>query len=242
MHPSLYENMYKIEGSHWWFRGRRKIVETAIRRYLDTSGLSILEAGCGTGGNLEMLSKFGKVAGMELNDHARELAKSRGVAEIFPGRLPDQLPFDICSTDLIVLLDVLEHIGPDVDSLVALGQLLKKNGWIIMTVPAFPFLWSYHDECHHHRRRYTRKSLQNVIAEAGMTVEYISYINSILFPVVALVRILQRLRGRKMHKEEIAVPPQPVNRLLEKLFGMEKVVIGRLRIPFGISLLAVIKK
>lgn len=209
-----------------------------INRYIPSSGkLSILEAGCGTGGNLPMLSSLGRVSAFELDTGACEVARSRGF-DAREGRLPEAHPFVSERFDLIVLLDVLEHVEADQASLDALARLLEPGGRLILTVPAFPFLWSGHDDQHHHFRRYRRPQLRAGIEAAGLEVQRISYFNTFLFPLVVMVRAFRKFSGSK-HSDEEAVPPGSLNAALEMIFSSERFLLPRMSFPFGVSLVAV---
>jgi SAM-dependent methyltransferase len=234
MHPDAYREMADTEDRHWWFTGRRRILSSLIASLGLKQSSRILEIGCGTGGNLEMLSRFGAVAAMEAEDAARAIAaeKTAGRIDIRDGRCPDRIPFEKGAFDLVCLLDVLEHIDEDLATLRAVRTLLAPGGKALVTVPAYRWLWSEHDEFLHHKRRYTARELRGKAEAAGLAVDMLSYFNTLLFPLAAAARLL-RLKGT-------AVPPAPVNRLLQALFGAERFVVRRLALPFGVSLVAVL--
>jgi SAM-dependent methyltransferase len=181
-----------------------------------------------------MLSRFGAVVAMEAEDAARAIAveKTAGRIDIRDGRCPDRIPFENGAFDLVCLLDVLEHIDEDLATLRAVRALLAPGGKALVTVPAYRWLWSEHDEFLHHKRRYTAGELRRKAEAAGLAVGMLSYFNTLLFPLAAAARLL-RLKGT-------AVPPAPVNRLFQALFGAERFVVGRLALPFGVSLVAVL--
>lgn len=236
MDAKLYLQMANVEDAHWWFVARRSIINKMISDLNLPEGAEILDAGCGTGGNLSMLAHHGQVYAMELNDAARGLASNRGYADMQPGCLPDNIPFGNNSFDLIVLLDVLEHLEDDKISLLHLRARLKQGGWLLVTVPAYPFLWSTHDEIHHHYRRYKRKELCSLLNSSGYRVRYVSYFNSLLFPIMTVTRTLQRLFDNR-NNDVLDMPPSWVNSLLIHLFSSERYVVGRFSFPFGGSLL-----
>jgi len=238
MDPQVYPRMAANEDAHWWFVARRRILTDVIaQRVAPAKGCRILEAGCGTGGNLAMLRAFGDLSAFELDDGARRLATEKSGVEVRDGRLPDRIPFDSESFDLVATLDVLEHVDDDVGSLAALGEMLRRGGRVLLTVPAYSFLWSRHDDLHHHRRRYNRRRLVEVIRAAGLEPVYVSYFNTLLFPLVAGVRLLGRLRGGGGNDD--ALPSASLNRLLASVFGFERHVVPRQTLPFGVSLLAI---
>lgn len=241
MDPTAYESMSAVEDKHWWFVARRRIIASLIEQFArpPVEG-KVLEAGCGTGGNLALLARYGKLDAFEFDPAARAKAADKRVAAIDFGALPDQVARDDASYDLIALLDVLEHIEEDQASLKRLGHLLRDDGRLVLTVPAVPSLWSHHDEIHHHHRRYTRRSLEHCIAAAGLKVEQIGYFNSLLFPLAWVQRQLQRISGRNAPLD--AMPGPRLNGALQWVFGMERHLLGKVRMPIGLSLFAVVSR
>ena len=154
--------------------------------------------------------------------------------------LPDALPFAGSTYDLIGLFDVLEHIQDDVGSLVALRERLGEGGKILVTVPALPFLWSGHDVRHHHFRRYTAASLSEVARKAGLKVTYSSYFNFFLFPLAVAARGVKRLTGSEVPDDRM--PAGWLNAILARIFGSVRHLLGRIRLPIGLSLTAVLEK
>ena len=206
------------------------------------AGVSILEAGCGTGGNLAMLASHGHVHATEMNREAMGFATSRGIGAIRPGRLPDNIGFGTKGFDLIVLLDVLEHMDDDSGALRALCNRLNPNGWLVITVPAYRMLWSHHDEIHHHKRRYTLDSLCQAAYAAGCSVSYVSYFNFWLLPAIALVRLVQRWIF-STGGDNLTIPPSWLNSALTGLLASERYFLGHRRLfPFGLSLLLVAQR
>lgn len=244
MDKNFYLQYAAVEDRHWWFVGRRRIVETLIRQLNLPQDAKILEAGCGTGGNLTMLARYGQVAAMELDETACQLANERQVTTVKQGSLPDAIPFT-SQYDLIVILDVLEHIDDDLAALEILSARLKPNSWLLITVPAYQFLWSYHDEINHHKRRYTLKNLQRVVRQAGYSIRYGSYFNTWLFPLVSGVRLLKNLLKidqKSVASSDLNLPAKPINKFLTFLFASERYLINRFSLPFGVSVVLIAQK
>ncbi len=242
MQPELYQQMRNLEDSHWWFQGRRRIVASLLGAICLPENAKLLDLGCGTGGNLEMLSDFGEVIGGELDATAAELARQRGGAAVLEGSLPNDLPVGEGDFNCVTMLDVLEHIEADARSLEAVHRLLAPRGRLLLTVPAFGFLWGPHDEAHHHQRRYRAKALRSLLQEAGFRVNKLTYYNTWLFPPAALVRLLRKFLPAGDAGVELTLPPPWLNRLLGGLFASERHVLKHARFPFGISLLAIAQK
>lgn len=239
MERSAYAEMAAIDQGHWWYRARRRIVAQMIVRYVQPAkGLNIAEIGCGTGSNLPMLELFGHLTAVEPDAQARLFAAKRSKATVVQGRLPDELPLIDASLDLAVMLDVLEHVEDDVAALKAVAAKLKPGGRFLLTVPALPALWSPHDEEHHHKRRYTAKTLRAVMDKAGLKIEMISYFNTLLFPLIAGIRWMKNLIGSKA--VDTAMPSAILNKALEGIFAFERKLIGRLPMPVGVSLLVIV--
>jgi SAM-dependent methyltransferase len=152
--------------------------------------------------------------------------------------LPDQVHLLDGHYDLIVLLDVLEHIEDDRGSLRVLREKLAPGGMMVVTVPASPWMWSAHDVAHHHKRRYTARTLRAVFDAAGLRVRHMSHFNTLLYPLIAAARIVGRLRHREGSDE--AMPSPLVNGLLRHVFAAERHWVTRGALPFGVSLLAVV--
>ena len=243
MENELFHQMAELEESHWWFVGRRCILKKIIDCFVEFSlNAQILNVGCGTGGNLNFLSQYGNVTGLEVNDEALQFAKKRGIEKIYWGRIPDNLPFSKSSFDLITLLDVLEHVDDDEKALRALVPLLKPEGYLLITVPALSFLWSNHDVSHHHKRRYSLTELNTKIKNNGLCVEYSSYINSLLFPIIAFIRILKSRADCFQNKSDLYVTNAFMNKLLAFIFSSKRHFVGKIKLPIGVSVIACGKK
>lgn len=238
MEPAVYHRMAELEADHWWFVGRRRVLHPLLRRITGhRSSASILDAGCGTGGNLAFLARFGELSAFEFNADARRMAADRHVCPVAVGHLPDVVPDAPKQYDVITLLDVLEHLDDDTAALSALGARLTTDGAILITVPAMQALWSAHDEAHHHKRRYAKAQLRETIEAAGLRVESISHMNCFLFPLAAATILLKRLAGNRSANDAPINPA--LNRILLAVFGWERFLIDRNLLPFGLSLVAI---
>jgi SAM-dependent methyltransferase len=200
-----------------------------------------LEFGCGTGGNLALLSGYVELYAIEPNETARASAEKRRVARIQPGSLPDELPYNEPIFDLVVMTDVLEHVEDDFQALLGFRHLLKEKGYMVVTVPACPFLWGDHDNLHHHKRRYTKITLSEIFLNAGYSIQFISYINTILFPFIAVRRIFNSLLG-VAGGDDLRMPPTFINGLLERIFASARHVFKLSLLPFGVSLILLTTK
>jgi SAM-dependent methyltransferase len=195
----------------------------------------ILDAGCGTGGNLATWAERGRVSAFEIDDTSRAHAADRGVAvRVLPGHFPDGVPFDDASFDLVVTTDVIEHVEDDLGSLQALHRVTRPGGFLVMTVPALPALWSAHDEVHGHQRRYRRAQLVDLVTRAGWSVERCSYWNGLLLGAAAATRLAERVLRRE--PGPLSVPPGPVNRALGATLSAERRLIAHRDLPLGVSL------
>jgi SAM-dependent methyltransferase len=242
MDAALYPRIAELEDTHWWFSGRRAICERILDRLALPCSSMILEVGCGTGGNFPMLARRGRLYAIDADQSALDFAASRGLAHLARGSLPGEFPFGAEHFDLAVMTDVLEHLDDERGSLNVVRSSLKPGGWLLLTVPALSWLWSEHDATHHHRRRYQATELRRLLDDCGFTIDYLSYYNFILFPVIAGVRLSQRWRATPVstgRRHDLTMPPRLVNRLLFRLFACERFVLDSVRPPIGVSLIAV---
>ncbi len=242
MDRQVYTQMAAVEDTHWWFVARRSIIKEILSTFVSIpKDAKILEAGCGTGGNLSLLAGFGEVSAFEPDTEARKFAGLKGNYDIRAGHLPNEIPFGTGRFDLVAAFDVLEHLEDDKISLQALWQQLRPGGWIFLTVPAFQFLWSNHDELHHHKRRYNKTHLQGVINAAGFLPSFVSYFNTLLFPVAFVCRFTKKIL-KIQHAHEDRMPPFVINIILRCAFSVERIFIGHTHFPFGLSLMMVAQK
>jgi SAM-dependent methyltransferase len=233
---------HQAEDRHWWYRGRRTVIENVIAGMRLPARARILDAGCGSGRNMVELAHHGTVTGVELSHTSVTLAREREAGEVIEGSILE-MPFAADSFDLAVTLDVIEHLEDDLGALRELRRTVTPGGSLLVTVPAYPWLWSGHDEINHHYRRYTRRSLRQVAEQAGWEQVRTTYFNSLLLPVAIILRILDRFSRKPTESSlDLWVPPKPFNWALERPLALEAAMIARGgRIPAGLSLLAVFR-
>jgi SAM-dependent methyltransferase len=234
MDAGVYRQLFELEDTHWWFAGRRRVVAKLLESIPLPPDPVILDAGCGTGRNLIELRELGEATGIDPAPEAVELCRERGlsVTEAPANSIP--LPGD--SFDLAVMLDVLEHIEDEQEALTEIGRVTRPGGALLITVPAYEFLWSSHDESHHHFRRYTRRRLLDSLRAGGWRAERLTFFNSTLLAPIATVRKLGVGKGSSDY--EMTSPR--VGRVLEGIMGAEAAAIGRgIDLPAGVSIAAV---
>lgn len=239
MERIVYDRMAELDSRHWWYRARREILADLIRRRIPLpENPRILEIGCGTGHNLVMLKRFGRVDAVEIDAAARAIASRRLGHAVMDAPLPALTGIEEGAYDLVAILDVLEHVDEDRAALESIARRLKPGGRILIAVPAHPWMWSAHDVVNHHKRRYTRRTLRAVIEAAGLRLEMMSWFNSLLFPLAAAARLAGKVRRKDDGDDKL--PPKPLNALFEAVFGLERYAIGRLPFPPGVSLVAIV--
>ncbi len=242
MESPLYAEMAQVEGTHWWFRGRRKIILSMLTRFAPKRG-PLLDVGMGTGLNAALFAKLGfAVDGLESAPEAITIAKEvapnvRVIESSFPSSVVPANHYAV-----VTMLDVLEHLQNDTEALHEVARVLAPNGIVLITVPAFSFLWSKHDELAHHYRRYRRHELSARLREAGLEPQFVSYYNFFLFPAIALVRLATKALGIRKEGSDFSATPALLNGVLSALFGAERFLLRLIPLPFGVSVVAVAKK
>ncbi len=243
MQQHTYSIMYEVEERHWWFVGRRSIIEKFVAKACREIGKlkpRILDVGCGTGANLQMLAKYGEAEGVDISNEALEFCRARGLSKVKQGAA-ESLPFENASFDLVTALDVVEHLDDDVAGLKEMRRVLRPRGRALLFVPAFMFLWGVQDDVSHHRRRYTADELANRIRAAGLTVERITYANLAFFLPILIGRSLMRLTGIKPSSEN-NINLGMLNGVLGQLFSSEGWWLQHLSFPFGVSIVCVARR
>ncbi len=243
MQEHTYSILYEVEGKHWWFLGRRKIISSFSERICRDLGKrepQILDVGCGTGANLQMLSNFGIAEGVDVSAEALDFCRARGLAKVKQGAA-EALPFEDASFDLVTGLDVVEHLDDDVAGLKEMRRVLRPGGRALLFVPAFMFLWGVQDDISHHRRRYTLPDLKQSLAEAGLEVERATYANITFFLPILVGRVIMRLTGvRPASENNITIGA--LNGFLGWILGAESWWLRRMNFPFGVSIVCVARR
>ena len=269
-----YEIMNRVEDTHWWFAGRRAILESFLRQIAEQTEFRgqktrvgrpgsgdmsdetgdgpqetgpesqsllarILDVGCGTGANLEMLSRFGDAEGVDVSDEAIEYCRIKGL-KVRKG-IAEELPFEDSAFDLVTALDVVEHLDDDISGLKELHRVTRSGGHALVFVPAFMWLWGVQDDISHHRIRYTRKQITERLEKAGFTVERATYANLTFFLPILAGRVFMRMTGIKPESEN-NVNVSALNGLFGKLFGAERHFLKFANLPIGVSIVIVARK
>ena len=173
----------------------------------------------------------------ELDDEARALSEKRLGRKVMSSPLPELAEVPDRHYDLIGAFDVIEHIEDDGAALASIATKLKPGGKFVMAVPAHQWMWSAHDVVNHHKRRYSKRALKALIDGSPLRLEKIGYFNSLLFPLAVAQRAVSKMRDKE--NADVALPPAPLNAALERIFGSERHLVGRLPLPIGLSLFAV---
>lgn len=240
MEKIKYQEMEELEKFHWWFVYRQQLLKFIQKKYLSSLDRTakILDIGCGTGGNLKLLSEhYENISGVDNSEEAIKYCKEKGLNNVFSDKLPELTQIEDDSIDLIILFDVLEHVEDDEKALFELKDKLKKEGYVFLTVPAYNFLWSNHDEEFHHKRRYTKKQLEKMLESAGFKTIKTTYIYFLLFPLVLFFRIIKQFSKSYAKVDDFKINNQIINFVFLKLLSIEKFFLKFIDYPFGSSVL-----
>jgi len=240
MDAALYEQHLRLEDSHWWFLGRRHLVVRELQRCAGARPGPILDVGCGTGGMLPHLQRFGPAIGLDSAPEAEAACRRRGVP--FVHGWGTQLPFKDGTFGIVTALDVIEHVPDHLGILREMYRVLRPGGLLLLTVPAYQFLWSQHDEFNHHQRRYRRRGLRAVVRKSGFNIVKLSYYNTLLFPAAVARKAMMRFQqgdGPASHLEEV---PDLLNRVLRMVLVREQALVSRWDLPFGASLICAARR
>ncbi len=239
------------EDKHWWFASRVRAINAVAARAVGCD-LRVLDVGCGAGNMMHHLTRYGEVQGVEIDPRPLKLAQQRG----YDAKLADAgagIPFGDAHFDLVSALDVIEHTPDDVAVLKECYRVLAPNGHLLVTVPAFMFLWSHNDVLNAHQRRYTARQLKRALAAAGFRDQRITYNNYFVFPLAALLIVLRRrtqsapqLRSHHFETDAYQVDMEPasplVNSALTQVGKVEALLLRAINLPWGTSLIALAEK
>jgi len=244
MQQHTYAIMDRVEDKHWWFVGRRAILESFMRGIVAKIGarpsaIRILDVGCGTGANLEMLSQFGEAEGVDVSDDALEFCRGKGL-NVQKG-LAEKLPYEDGAFDVTTALDVVEHLDDDIAGLEEMFRVTKSGGYSLIFVPAFMWLWGVQDDISHHRIRYTKSQIIERLEKAGYSIERATYANWTFFAPILAGRTLMKLTGIKPESEN-NVNVSALNGVFGRIFSSERFWLKNFNFPFGVSIVVVAKK
>lgn len=236
--------MFGAEERHWWYRGMERIMCALLDRwYAPGAGLRILDAGCGTGGAMtSYLARYGRVTGVDSASAALAFCLARGAERPVRASVM-QLPFRSGSFDLVTSFDVLYEQGvpDDLAALREFARVLAGRGRVLVRLPAYDWLRGRHDRAVHTRRRYTRRRIAVLLAQAGFEIEHLSYANTFLFPVALAKRLSDRIRPCA-GPSDLALPVGPFNGLLAAILSAEAPLVARRGLPFGLTVVAAGRK
>jgi len=241
MNKTSYDIEWKVEGSHWWFSGRRKLIKSILSSFPLPSASITVDIGCGVGSNLQIFRAMGlHVIGLDQSRYALSLAKKKLGLPLINGDL-NALPVRPNSIGLIIAADILEHLEDDANGIRELYQALKEGGILVVTVPAFKFLWGIQDVVTGHKRRYSRKEILNKLRCEKFDILRSFYFNSFLFFPILFVRRMLYLLGLKIRSENEINSPI-INFLLKAIFSLEPFILKFIPFPFGVSIFCIAKK
>lgn len=244
MEHAEYEMMYRAEDHHWWYSGMRAITMAVLDRHVGRGhGLSILDAGCGTGACMQYLAPYGTVAGIDLASEAVDFCRQRGLERLARASIVE-LPFADAAFDLVTSFDVMSACTPDLadTALREFARVLRPGGRLLLRLPAYQWLYGRHDELVHTRHRFSRGEIARRLRQHGFAVEHTSYANCLLFPLAALKRLKDRLLPPRQARSDVSVSGGRLGSLFGWLLRAEAPWVRRVGLPFGLTVLALARK
>jgi len=240
MQHYLYDDLYQSEEFHWWHRAKRRLVLMLIGRYTPRRHPRILDVGCGTGKNIEAWSRLGTTQGIDVSPRAIHYCKKRGLTRVQQAKA-ECTKLTGSSVDVVTLLDVLEHTD-DMPVIAEMARIITRRGILIVSVPAYPWLWSTWDVVLHHRRRYTKEELHRKLSAQGFLPIYTSHVFSFLPIPAILIRFVKSRRPPKQYGSDFQLTSGAINRMLYALCMAEQFVMQIVPLPFGTSIVCVAQK
>ena len=240
MKEIAYDKNFEFEEDYWWFVGRRKIILTLFENILKKTKPKILDFGCGTGITLTYLKEYGDTAGYDISPHSFEYCKKRGLDNLYSDK--DFHKLKNKSIDFVFMMDVLEHFEDESKELSKVKEKLKNNNSVLITVPAFNFLWGGEDHVSNHKRRYTKSSLRKLLEFNGFEIQKISYYNFFLLPLISLIIFYKRFfvkNGR--YQSNLKSINRITNKILSLILSIEAVILKKYSFPVGASIVCVAK-
>ena len=245
MDRELYEQIHQIENSHWWYAARRKIIYDWVFKTLAINDTQkILDVGCGTGFNIEYVQTkgFPSVVGLDLSKDALNFCKMRNLSDLICCNAIT-IPLVDKSFDVVLALDLLEHLENDVQAIHEFARIIKPGGKLFLFVPAYQILWGLQDVVGHHFRRYTAREIQGKVLNSNLMITKLTYVNTFLFPLIWMGRIALRILGNRISAvSENDLSPDWSNDILMKIFGAERPLINHINLPFGVSIFCIAQK
>lgn len=244
MNSNEYNSLYKFEGFYWWYVARRKLIREFIHKHAETARdqTRILDVGCGTGMNHSVLEECGEVYGTDQSESALRFSRMRGIENLRLSPV-EKLDYEDGYFQLVTALDILEHTDDDLVAIRELHRVVQDGGQLLVTVPAYGFLWSEHDEALQHRRRYTEAELCNKLTASGFKVERCTYFIMLLFFPILIMRIAQNLGKQSVHaKTSHIILPKWLNQALIWILDLERLLLRGVNLPFGVSLVCMARK
>ena len=241
MKKITYDIEWNLERSHWWFTGRRRLLKALLSSLKIRRDSMVIDVGCGVGSNLTLLKSMGfKVIGIDSEIYSLSFAKNLFEVFLINGDLV-RLPIKSSSIDLVIATDILEHLNDDKMGIKEIHRALAREGMVVLTVPAFEFLWGTQDVVGMHKRRYSKKEFLRKLEHEGFTILKSSYFNFILFTPILFARRMIRLLGLKIASEnEINFPL--INFFLKAIFSLESYILRYFPFPLGVSIFCIAQK
>jgi len=241
MRKDLYKELFEVEDKHWWHDHKRRVIHQMIDKFVQRG--EVLDIGAGTGKILsELKDKGWQVTGIDGEKEAIKWSQKRGI-KIQQVNIEKRLGFDRNSFELVLALDVIEHLEKDKKMLGEINRILKPKGVAVITVPAYQWLFNYWDEMLRHKRRYAIKSFKEIVDLNQFAIEYLSYFSMFIFPIAVIVRLIKKMLGKTETSDFQTTPLSLISIPVIKFFNyIERVLLSIISLPFGLSVICVIRK